>query len=137
VREPYPQQELGRACVQAFLAFLEKRRTLYAPGDLLNEDDTRISAQKIVHECALCLDRLDGSPGAMLVQVIANACRSFVEQSFSSSAEFYITVGALRLIVADAIAKLSVAYSVSAALPAISLISGENACRAGHGNGHL
>ena len=115
------QWELESANVQALLAFLEERRALYAPGARLQQGDVRISVQKIADECAWCLKQLEGqSPGAMLIQEIASACRYFVDQSkFASNAEFYMTVGALRLIIAAAIVKLSMAYNVSGALPIV------------------
>jgi hypothetical protein len=113
-----------RLCVQAFLIFLEERRVLYAPGIRLKEADTLVSVQKIADECEWCLAKLeDGSQAAALINNIASVCRSFAAHStFPSSAEFYMTLGALRLFFADVIAKLSLAYDVSGALPAISIM---------------
>jgi hypothetical protein len=103
---------------------LEERRALYAPGARLKEDDTIISVQKIVEECEWCLARLEEqSRAAVLIRDIATVCRSFAAHStFPSSAEFYMALGALRLFFADMIAKLSLAYDVSGALPAISIM---------------
>jgi hypothetical protein len=65
----YSVSELQRECIQAFLAFLEERRALYAPGAHLKESDAKISAQKIVEECAWCLKELKAQPpGSMLIE---------------------------------------------------------------------
>jgi hypothetical protein len=127
---PYSQ----RLCVQAFLVFLEERRALYAPGARLKEDDTIISVQKIVEECEWCLARLEEqSRAAVFIRDIATVCRSFAAQSaFPSSAEFYMTLGALRLFFADMIAKLSLAYDVSGTLPAISIMPARDQGGAAH-----
>jgi hypothetical protein len=42
---------LERDRIGTFLAFLQDRRALYAPGRNLSEKDTRISVEKICHEC--------------------------------------------------------------------------------------
>ena len=109
------QWELERARIQALVGFLESRRALYFPGARLNEGDVRISLRKIVDECTWCLEQIDAqSESALHLQEITNACRYFIDRSkFSCAAEFYMTLGALRLIIADLIAKLSAAYDVS------------------------
>jgi hypothetical protein len=117
-----------RLCVQTFLIFLEERRVLYAPGTRLKETDTLVSVKKIADECEWCLAQLeDDSQAAMLIGNTANVCCSFASQStFPSRAEFYMTLGALRLFFADMIARLSLAYDVKGTLPAISIMPARN-----------
>jgi hypothetical protein len=53
------------------------------------------------------------SPGTKSIRKIYIACRQFVDSiEFLSGAEFYIAVGALRIIVAEQIATLSAVYMV-------------------------
>jgi hypothetical protein len=95
--------------VEELVAFLKARRALYLPGHRLRERDVGISVRKITDECAGCLKQLEmQSANAKHIQEIANACRHFVGRGeFSSSAEFFMALGALRLVIADVIAKLS------------------------------
>ena len=115
--------------IGTFLAFLQDRRALYAPGKTLTEHDTPISVEKICYECTAYLAELtEKSPAATSIQKIGRACRQFADSvEFSTGAEFYIAVGALRAAVAEQIATLSALCMVESIGPVAAITPPDDA----------
>jgi len=92
-------------------------------GRALTEDDTRISIQKIFHECsARIAEQTENAPAKTAFHNISEACEQFMTTGdFSDNIEFHTALHAFRARVAEQIEYLLAVYMVELTEPLIAV----------------